>query len=324
MIVDDSIGMAEKEELEALAKMNNIKIEYVDRAIKEDKDIDTLKLPDLKVGDEIKIGRWKNRKAIIKGFKKDKNNHPIMKTNKGDQQVFKARISKLMPEKLDEAKIIKINFGSYVINVYKNPMRSEFKALLKRYKELRGLIDKNFNLYIWNAHDFDHWKMMHELNIKTDCGLFFALKEETSTDVWELNEINGIWFGVTHEQIADNSKHLKRILGLDKLKEAAQEKIAKILIIVLDREEALFALMQKQGYKLLTHIKGEVTKKAVEEKTKSTLYSEIRKQIKEYDENKGILYKVFKILSSIILLSSFPVSSEKNTNMRRLRYNCAK
>ena len=55
-----------------------------------------LKLPDIKVGDEVKIGRWKNRKATVKGFKKDKkDNHPILKTTKGDTKLFKPRINKI-------------------------------------------------------------------------------------------------------------------------------------------------------------------------------------------------------------------------------------
>lgn len=58
-------------------------------------DKDTLELPDIKVGDEVKIGRFKNRKATVKGFKKDKHNHPVLKTTKGDSQLFKPRISKL-------------------------------------------------------------------------------------------------------------------------------------------------------------------------------------------------------------------------------------
>ena len=62
--------------------------------ILEDKD--TLELPDIKVGDEVKIGKWKNRKATVKGFKKDKkDNHPILKTTKGDTKLFKPRISKI-------------------------------------------------------------------------------------------------------------------------------------------------------------------------------------------------------------------------------------
>jgi len=53
-------------------------------------------LPTLEVGDIILIGKWKNRKAIVKGFGKDENNQPIVKTDKGDVQMFKFRILKLM------------------------------------------------------------------------------------------------------------------------------------------------------------------------------------------------------------------------------------
>jgi protein pelota len=70
---------------------------------------------------------------------------------------------------------------------------------------------------------------------------------------------------------------------LEKLKDASQEKIGKILITVLDREDALFALMQKQGFKLLSQLKGEVEKKDIEQNTKSTFYQEIIKKIKDYD-----------------------------------------
>ena len=57
---------------------------------------DTLKLPDLKVGDTVFVGKFKNRRAIIKGFTKDEKGHPIVKTDKGDYQVFKLRLEKLM------------------------------------------------------------------------------------------------------------------------------------------------------------------------------------------------------------------------------------
>lgn len=53
-------------------------------------------LPTLEVGDIIFIGKWKNRRAVIKGFGKDENNQPIVKTDKGDVQMFKFRIPKLM------------------------------------------------------------------------------------------------------------------------------------------------------------------------------------------------------------------------------------
>jgi len=56
---------------------------------------DTLTLPDMNVGDEVKVGKFKNRKAEIKGFDKDAHNQPILKTTKGDHKLFRPRISKL-------------------------------------------------------------------------------------------------------------------------------------------------------------------------------------------------------------------------------------
>lgn len=57
---------------------------------------ETLELPDLKVDDELMVGKFKNRKATITGFKKDKHNQPVAKTDKGDQAIFKPRVKKLM------------------------------------------------------------------------------------------------------------------------------------------------------------------------------------------------------------------------------------
>ena len=51
--------------------------------------------PELEVGDKILKGKFKNSPAEIKGFKKDKHNQPVLKTNKGDVQLFKPRIAKL-------------------------------------------------------------------------------------------------------------------------------------------------------------------------------------------------------------------------------------
>lgn len=70
---------------------------------------------------------------------------------------------------------------------------------------------------------------------------------------------------------------------LDYLKEATAAKVPKIIICVFDREEALFAKLTRDGYEMLTTIKGKVAKKAVQEKVKETFYSEIIKQLEEYD-----------------------------------------
>jgi hypothetical protein len=58
-------------------------------------EIESLELPTIEVGDEVKVGKFKNRKAIVKGFTKDDHNQPVLKTTKGDQKLFKPRISKL-------------------------------------------------------------------------------------------------------------------------------------------------------------------------------------------------------------------------------------
>lgn len=70
----------------------------------KDEEDDTYQPPKIKVGDEVKIGKFKNRKAIVKGFDKDKNNQPVLKTNKGDHKLFNPRISKLQDneDKKDE------------------------------------------------------------------------------------------------------------------------------------------------------------------------------------------------------------------------------
>lgn len=54
--------------------------------------------PELEVGDKILKGKFKNSPAEITGFKKDKHNQPVLKTNKGDVQLFKPRVKKLMKE----------------------------------------------------------------------------------------------------------------------------------------------------------------------------------------------------------------------------------
>jgi protein pelota len=69
---------------------------------------------------------------------------------------------------------------------------------------------------------------------------------------------------------------------LDRLKEASQAKIPKILICVFDREDAFFALMTRAGHRLLSKIKGDVAKKAVDTRPKGDFYSKIIRQLEDY------------------------------------------
>lgn len=71
---------------------------------------------------------------------------------------------------------------------------------------------------------------------------------------------------------------------LEKLREATQKLKTNILMVLFDREEALFAVLKHQGYEVLTKFKGDVAKKSVETVTKKNFYTEIITKIKEYDK----------------------------------------
>lgn len=75
---------------------------------------------------------------------------------------------------------------------------------------------------------------------------------------------------------------------IDKLKEASALKAPDILICVLDREEAIFALLKRKGYEILATIKGEVEKKDIKIKTKGSFYNEIIKLLNEYSKRYNV------------------------------------
>ena len=85
---------------------------------------------------------------------------------------------------------------------------------------------------------------------------------------------------------------------LDKLKEATEQIITKILVVLMDREEAIFALLKNQGYEVLSHLKGEVAKKGLETQGKKDFYNEIIEQLKGYD-------KRFELENIIVASPSF-------------------
>jgi len=63
---------------------------------------DSYSPPTLNVGDRILKGKFKNSPAEIKGFTRDKHNQPVLKTNRGDVQLFKPRVAKLMNTPVSE------------------------------------------------------------------------------------------------------------------------------------------------------------------------------------------------------------------------------
>jgi hypothetical protein len=66
----------------------------VNDVIKKSADL-TYHPPAISVGDTIKIGKFKNRKATVKGFDIDKNSQPVLKTSAGERKLFSFRLPKL-------------------------------------------------------------------------------------------------------------------------------------------------------------------------------------------------------------------------------------
>jgi protein pelota len=99
-------------------------------------------------------------------------------------------------------------------------------------------------------------------------------------------------FNIEENTIISIKKEKWLKFQLEKLKEACQERISKILIVVHDREEAYFALMKKYGFQILATINGSVQKKDQEQQIKGNFYMEIIKQIKEYTER----YKIQNVI----------------------------
>lgn len=97
---------------------------------------------------------------------------------------------------LTEAKIIKIKDpGSYRPDyvIYKNPMPREVESLLDRVNELRGSVDANNNVYIWEAYKATHSDAAFEIG-DINWSFDFVLSTDNSVD-------DNDWVGL--EQIGD-------------------------------------------------------------------------------------------------------------------------
>lgn len=75
---------------------------------------------------------------------------------------------------------------------------------------------------------------------------------------------------------------------IKKLKEASEDKGIKVLICVIDREDAYFVMLKKYGYEVLSKMKGEVQKKQFEENKKNSFFSDVVSKMKDYVDRYGI------------------------------------
>ena len=90
-------------------------------------------------------------------------------------------------------------------------------------------------------------------------------------------------FDIAPGDIITIQKNEWRNYQLEKLKEATETIKTKIILLIFDREEAIFAMLKNQGYEILAKIKGEVSKKGFETGAKD-FYKELIGKIEEYNE----------------------------------------
>lgn len=69
----------------------------------------------------------------------------------------------------------------------------------------------------------------------------------------------------------------------DKLEEACMPTHAPILIVIHDRENAIFATMKKTGVEIVSQLSGQVAKKRMEQQT-GNFFRDVAKQIEQYME----------------------------------------
>ena len=107
--------------------------------ITEDKT--TLNPPSISIGDEVKVGKWKNRKAEVKGFTTDDHGQPVLKTTKGDQKLYKPRVTKLEPkENLDEEQNELLHCFDNSWRLMMNLIKDEPTQVQDRYKLVHATV----------------------------------------------------------------------------------------------------------------------------------------------------------------------------------------
>jgi len=76
---------------------------------------------------------------------------------------------------------------------------------------------------------------------------------------------------------------------IDKIKDAASDKVSQVLICVMDRDEACFALIKKYGYDYLSDLTGAVQKKGMEETFKEKgFYNQVIAVLEDYVQRYNI------------------------------------
>lgn len=97
---------------------------------------------DVEIGDEVLMGKFRNKRAIVKDFGTDKNGQPTIKTNRGERAMYSFRLSKLMdgPSNGDKyheffAAKLKASEFSSIKKMSRSEKKQFFKELSKEWAE---------------------------------------------------------------------------------------------------------------------------------------------------------------------------------------------
>lgn len=106
----------------------------------EEKDDDLMKSYTLSLekGDEVLMGKYRNKKAEIKGFSFDKHNQPVMHTTKGTRKMTAFRIADKMPEESAQekySKFLKKKMKEFDKSSFKKLSRAEKKEVSDEWKK---------------------------------------------------------------------------------------------------------------------------------------------------------------------------------------------
>ena len=91
----------------------------------------------LELGDEVLMGKYRNKRGIIKDFEFDKNNQPVIVTDKGKRAVYGFRVKKYMdgPSALEKYQaFFKAKLEEYGVSSPKKLAGSDKKKFWKELK----------------------------------------------------------------------------------------------------------------------------------------------------------------------------------------------
>ena len=86
--------------------------------------------------------------------------------------------------------------------VWKNPSFAEFKEILQKYGELRGMATIDGPLYVWNAYTWTHGGVGKYLGHLNYVYFYFSLTKDVQADEWKslMRKAGKIFMGVKYEE----------------------------------------------------------------------------------------------------------------------------